>query len=294
MSNQLFGIYAPITTPFDNEEVNLDILGENVSKYSNSPLAGYFVLGSNGEGKSLSEKEKIEIIKTVIEKKDPGQLVICGVGYESTKLTREFTKIAADLGSDVISVLTPYYFRKYMSDEALLRYFINIADNSPIPIMVYNASSFTNITISISLFKLLIEHPNIIGMKDSSQGNIFLYLEYSSDKFVILSGTTNYLLPSLLFGASGGIVSLANYLPQQCFELYQAVLINNMDKAKSLHQKLLRINRIVSGSYGVAGVKYAMDLVGYYGGIPRLPLLPLDENDKVTIKKSITDFNLSS
>jgi 4-hydroxy-2-oxoglutarate aldolase len=131
-------------------------------------------------------------------------------------------------------------------------------------------------------------------MKDSSQGNIFLYLEYSSDKFVILSGTTNYLLPSLLFGASGGIVSLANYLPQQCFELYQAVLINNMDKAKSLHQKLLRINRIVSGSYGVAGVKYAMDLVGYYGGIPRLPLLPLDENDKVTIKKSITDFNLSS
>lgn len=289
MPNRISGVIAPISTPFVNEEVNLSHLRENVRKYAKTPLAGFFVLGSNGENKSLSEPEKLRVLETVIKEKHPNQMVIAGVASESTYLTISFAQQAADLGANYLSLLPPSYFKKQLTDEALIQYYLEVADKSPIPIMAYNAPGFNGVTLSLKVVEEIAKHPNIAGMKDTSPGQIFNYLEVCDGyDFDVLSGTINTLMPALLLGASGGVVSLANAFPQECYELYQAVQNRLFAEAGQINLRLLRLNRAVSGSSGVAGVKYAMDIAGYYGGEPRRPLLPLKDTDKERIRTAVS------
>jgi 4-hydroxy-2-oxoglutarate aldolase len=289
MRNKICGVIAPISTPFVNEEVNLSYLRENVHKYAKTPLAGFFVLGSNGENKSLSEQEKLQILRTVVKEKLENQIVIAGIASESTHLTITFAKQAANLGADYVSLLPPSYFRKHLNDESQIQYYLEVAENSPIPVMAYNAPGFNGITLSLDVIKEIAEHPNIVGMKDTSLGQIFNYLEVCNDyDFHVLSGTINTFMPALLLGASGGVVSLANAFPKACFELYQAITDHLFDAASNINSKLLRMNRAISGSFGVAGVKYAMDIAGYYGGDPRRPLLPLKDREKARIRDAVS------
>ena len=287
MAKKLSGILAPICTPFVNQEVSIEKVRENMHQYRTTALAGYFVLGSNGENKSLSEKEKLEILETVLSEKAENQVVLAGAGFESTRQTIEFSKKVAGLGADFVTIVTPSYFKKRLTDEAMVRYFTEVADALPIPVVVYNAPGFTGMTVSVGVIGKISQHPNIAGMKDTSKGNMSGYLEAAGEDFGVLSGTVSTLFESMALGAIGGVVSLANAFPDPCCRLFEKFVSGDMEGARELHYRLFRLNRAVSGSFGVAGVKYAMELGGFHGGDPRLPLLPITEEGKASVREAV-------
>ena len=292
MAKKLAGIIAPITTPFVNEDVSLEHLKSNMRKYRDTGVAGFFAIGSNGESKSLTEDEKLKIVEVVLQEKADHQLVMAGTGYESTRQTVAFSKKVAVMGVDFVSVVTPSYFKKRLTDDALLGYYNDVADAVPIPVLAYNAPGFTGVTLSARVIEKISRHPNVAGMKDTSAGNMSSYLSVCGDDFDILSGTVSTLFTAMLEGAKGGVVSLANAFPAPCCELYDSCKTGELDKARRLHYLLFTLNRSVSGSFGVAGVKYAMDLAGYYGGDPRLPLLPLNRENQQLISEAISKTGL--
>ena len=292
MSKSLSGIFAPITTPFENEEVSYKRLKENVLKYAQTPLRGLFVIGSNGEAKSLTEDEKLKILETVLQVKGKDQVIMAGAGYESTRQTIAFSKKVASMGADFVSLVTPSYFKKSLTDEALIGYYRDVAEAVTVPVLIYNAPGFTGITVSPKVVEALSKHPNIAGMKDTSPGNIANYLDVCGDQFTVLAGTINFLFIGLSLGAKGGVVSLANAFPNPCCELHERYTKGDVEGAKRLHTKLFRLNQSVSGAGGVAAVKQAMDFAGYHGGPPRLPLLPLGDSQKQRIQAAIKEAGL--
>ena len=286
MTQKVCGVFAPITTPFVDDEVAFDQFKKNIRKYSQTPLNGYLVLGSNGESKSLTEEEKLKLLETVLQEKADHQLVMAGTGYESTRQTIAFSKKVQKLGADLVSLVTPSYFKKSLNDDALIGYYTQAADALSIPVFAYNAPGFTGLTLSANVIEVISKHPNIGGLKDTSPAGLAGYLEVCSDDFDVLAGTMNTLFIGLSLGASGGVISLANAFPEPCCALYAAFTRGDITEARRLHSTLFRLNQSVSGAAGVAGVKYAMELGGYYGGNPRLPLLPIKDSDKQRIQKA--------
>ena len=286
MTKKVSGVFAPITTPFGDDEVAFDQFKENIKKYSQTPLNGYLVLGSNGESKSLTEDEKLKLLEIVLLEKSDHQLVMAGTGYESTRQTIAFSKKAQQLGADLVSLVTPSYFKKSLTDEALIGYYNQVAEALSIPVFAYNAPGFTGLTLSAGVIDTISQHPNIGGMKDTSPAGLAGYLEVCGDDFDVLAGSMNTLFIGLSLGASGGVISLANAFPESCCALYEAFTGGDIAKARQVHSRLFRLNKAVSGASGVAGVKYAMQLGGYYGGNPRLPLLPIKDDDKQRIQNA--------
>lgn len=287
MAPKISGIFAPVNTPFQGEDVSFDHFRGNMRKYSKTPLSGFLVLGSNGENKSLTEDEKVRLLEIAIEEKGEHQIVMAGAGCESTRETIDFSKKAQALGADLVSLVTPSYFKKSLTDDALIGYYADVAEALTIPVFAYNAPGFTGLTLSPMVIAAISAHSNIGGMKDTSPDGIARYLEVCGDDFDVLSGTISTLFIGLVLGASGGVVSLANAFPHACCELYEKWRSGDLDGARELHHKLFTLNQSVSGKFGVAGVKYASEIGGFYGGAPRLPLLPLKDEEKKSIKDAV-------
>lgn len=284
---KLSGVFTPNATPFLNEEVAYDKIAENIERYNQTKLKGYMPLGSNGEFRSLTDEESINIIDVYQKHIAPGKTLIAGVMRESAKATIEFIKKIADKGVDFATILPPHYFIKYMTDEALIKYYTTIADQSPLPIMIYNAPKFAaNLVFSTNLVSVLAEHPNIVGMKDTSKEDISIYVNAVPEgaNFYVLAGTINKLYAGLKAGAIGGVVSMSDYLPDMCCKLQELFELGKIEEAEKLDVYARKLSSNAAGKYGVAGVKAAMDLLGYYGGNPRIPLLPINEEEKTGLK----------
>lgn len=274
---KLTGVFAPTVTPFKNDQLLIDALKGNIKKLNQTDLKGYLVLGSNGEFRSLSDREQLEVLSVFARNKE-GNVLIAGCGCESTIQTIEKTRMAADLGYDFNLVLPPHYFNKRMSEESIIEHYERVAASSPIPIILYNAPGYTaGVEITPQIFKHLAGHENIVGLKDSSsQGpNRFLSFLDSTSNIHVLAGSTNLFYPCLHLGSIGGILSISNFLPNQCVRLFRLFQEGKFKEARKLHFSLTRLNIGISVKYGVAGVKYAMDCCGFTGGEPRLPLLPI-------------------
>lgn len=293
MSKLCSGVFSPITTTFnDDGSLNLAALKENVLKYAKTPLAGYLALGSNGENKSLTWDEKIAVAKVIIENKAPEQVVMAGSIFESTVETIAFAKEMEQLGVDYITLLSPCYFKSMMKDDVLIKYFTDVASALDTPCFLYNAPQFCGgITLSVNVINACAKHPNIVGIKDSSTGNMEKIALSAPEGFQVLSGSINTFLSCLLNGGIGGIISLANSTPEVVCRLYDYVVEGRLDKAAALNKELIKANLSVSGKYGVAGVKYAMDCNGYFGGAPRLPLLPIPEEGKAVVEQCLKNAN---
>jgi 4-hydroxy-2-oxoglutarate aldolase len=270
------GVFAPISTPFsDREEVDTGALAFNVERYAATGLLGYLALGSNGENRSLTEEERRDVLRCIIRRKRPDQVVMAGAAYDAQRDTERFLHDAADLGADFGLVLSPGYFRKQMTDEALFRYFSTLADGSPIPLVLYNAPAFCGVTLSSALAGRLSSHPNIAGMKDSAASGIENFLPFESESFHVLAGSANFLFAAMMGGSVGGAVSLANSFPEMALELFRCGQARDERNGVPLQERVTRINQAIAGPYGPPGVKAAMTLAGYKGGIPRRPLAPL-------------------
>ena len=286
----LSGVFAPMATPFLEEEIYFDALIENVEKMNGSGLKGYFVLGTNGEYKSLSVEERIKVLKTVARYRASEKVLMAGTGMESTKETIEMSLRAAEIGVDMVSLLMPHFFAKRIDNEVLVRYITEVADNSPVPVLIYNNPSVAaGITVSPEVVRRVSDHQNVVGMKDSSKGNYRGYLEAAGEEFYVLAGSAGFFFELLVAGGIGGVLSLANVFPNECARLYTLFIEHKTKEAAELSERIVGLNRVVSGTGGVASVKAAMDLAGFYGGKPRRPLSGITTEQKKELKRELTE-----
>ncbi len=289
LSKRLAGVFAPVTTPFSNDEVDLQALRGNLEKLGKTSLTGFLALGSNGEFLTLCEREERQVLEVFAAEKGD-KVVMVGTGCESSYHTLRKIRGAAELGFPFASVLTPRYFAKQLNDATIEGFYLQLAEASPIPLVLYNAPEYAGgVAISPSSLRRIASHENIAGIKDSSKvgpGAYLSILDRDAD-FAVLAGSANFFYPSLHLGAAGGVLSLGNFLPDECCRLYRLFHEGKFGEALQLHDRLVRINRSVSGAHGVAGVKGAMDLRGYQGGPPRRPLEGLSEPDRKKIKEAM-------
>ncbi len=293
---KLSGVFAPVVTPFQNDELALDDLRFNLQKLNKTNLTGYLALGSNGEFRSLTDKEQIHVLEIFSQEKGD-KVVLVGTGCESTKQTIEKSKLASDMGFHYVSILTPSYFAKRINGATLKAYYERIADSINIPVLLYNAPGFTDgVVIPPKIVLELSKHPNIVGMKNSSPvgpAGLLACLD-PAENFHVLAGSANFFYTSLHLGATGGVLSLANALPGPCCELYQLFTQGRYDDAKELNCRFIRLNQAVSGAWGVAGVKAAMDITGFKAGMPRHPLQGITDEAKERIRQTMINEGFMS
>ncbi len=284
---KLHGIYAPIATPFTNGKIAYDKLEKNLKFWLESDLTGIVVMGSNGEFVLLSPEEKEELMRFVCAHAKGKKPVIAGTGAESTTETIRLNKKAAEAGADAVLIVTPNYYKGEMTDPAMVRFYRDVADVSPLPVILYNMPRNTGINISAKLAVELSKHPNIIGIKDSG-GNIVQIADMirsASEGFSVFAGSASFLYASLALGATGGTLALANVFPNECARLQALFEAGKMKEARNLQMNLIDSNQAVTARWGIAGLKAALEMIGLYGGDPRPPLMPLGEADREELRK---------
>jgi 4-hydroxy-2-oxoglutarate aldolase len=292
----LKGVFAPVVTPFGPDDgILFSGLARNVERMNETGLRGYFVLGTNGEFKSLSVEERLEVLKVIVKHRAAGKVVMAGCAAESTKETIDLARRVADLGADIASLLMPSFFAKRMTVDVMEGYVTAVADASPIPVVLYNNPSVAaGVTIRLDLLRRVAKHPNVVGIKDSSKETYRESLEAASETFSVLAGSAGYFVDLLRRGGTGGVVSLANVFPAQCARLYQAFVEQRMDEVEALDRQLVDLNARISGAYGVAGVKAAMTLAGLVGGVPRRPHRGLGPEEIAALRTEMEKSGLAA
>ena len=282
LATLLHGVFPPIPTPFGTSgEVDCDALQANLQRWNAHDLTGYVVLGSNGEAVYLSESESVRVLETARVAIPEDRVMIAGTGRESTRATIAASQVAAHSGADAALVVTPGYFSGKMTPDALVDHYTAVAAESPIPVALYNVPKFTHLDLDADTIARLSEIPNIIGIKDSS-GNIAKLAEVvrlTRPDFQVLVGAASVFFAGLTLGAVGGVLALANVAPSQALEIYRLHKAGRWDEAADLQRKMLPVNNAITARFGIAGLKTALDLLGYYGGPVRSPLQPLRDAD---------------
>jgi 4-hydroxy-2-oxoglutarate aldolase len=358
----LQGIHPPITTPFYPEgNVYFKKLEHNVERYSKTPVAGIVVLGSTGEAILLSDEERRDVLKSAMAAASANKVMIAGTGIESATETLRLTEYAATLGYDIAMVRTPHYYKGQMKPPNMFAFYRFVADRSPLPVIIYNFPQATGYDVPAEVVIELSEHPNLIGIKESSgdvekvrrmveatrhvkrsatvtetfeavtprmlksadsnqQGKELISVGALTSStaegstrpskpsssavslvagiktrqkevgFQVLVGSAQKLEPSLNAGAAGAILAFADAAPTACYEIYAAWKEGDSELASLKQQRIVEAAQRVVGELGIPGIKYGMDLNGYFGGTPRLPLLPLTADLKAEIERLLSDI----
>jgi dihydrodipicolinate synthase/N-acetylneuraminate lyase len=345
------GVFAAVTTPFyADERIYFRKIEANMARYSRSLLAGIVVLGSTGEAVALNDAETRDVLRASVEATAPDKVLIAGVGRESVRTTVELAEFVATLNYDAVIVRPPSYYGGQISPSAVLNYFRSIADRSPLPVVLYHIPKFVPIEMPVEIIAELAQHPNIIGIKDSS-GNVeriretvaatqnaprrtvavtqmfeaatarmMATMSEADATFVsagdlaggsavatappaapvktrsrelgvqVLTGAERSIFGSLQAGATGAIVAFAAFAPQACQEIYLAWKDHDLKLAEEKQQRILAAGNRIVGAFGLAGIKYACDFNGYYGGHPRAPILPLTGEQKAEVEQLLAEL----
>jgi dihydrodipicolinate synthase/N-acetylneuraminate lyase len=351
----LEGIFTAATTPFHPDgRVFLKKLEQNIEHYSRTPVSGLVLLGSTGEAVMLSDDESREVLRAARGAASAEKVLLAGVARESLVETLRLAEFAAEQQYDAVLVRTPHYYTPQYSGSSsvalgILTYYRTLADRSPLPVVLYSIPKFTHYDLPVEVIAELAQHPNILGLKDSSgsvkriahvveatrnaprrelpvtstftafTGRMLLDAAMPTGNFVstdvlsggtavaappvpavkamrkksvgfqVLCGSAEHMLASLEAGASGAVLALAACAPQACQEIYTAWKENDPALAALKQERVVQASRYVSGALGVPGIKHGCDLNGYYGGRPRLPLLPLDADQQAEVARVMGD-----
>jgi 4-hydroxy-2-oxoglutarate aldolase len=292
----LSGVFPPVPTPFAaDESVDLAALQHNIRHMLGAPLRGVVVLGSNGEAPLIGDDESERAIAAAREAVPRDRVLIAGTGRESTRETIGFTQRAAAAGADAVLVRTPSFFKSQLPADAFIRHYTEVADRAPVPVLLYNYSALTGVTLHREAVAILARHPNVIGMKESGTDEALLasYGAHVSPAFQLLGGTVTALHASMASGATGAILAAAVIVPDRCVELFELFRAGRVDEGRALQQRIVALNRYVTATYGVAGLKVAQELVGQKGGLPRLPLLPAPAESRAIIAAELAGLRES-
>ncbi len=293
---ELRGVVPPVITPFKDEEPDLRTLKADLEIWNRFDLSGYLVLGSNGEGIFLDDAEKERVVAAAREMIPADRFMMVGTGQQSTRATVRFTRRAAELGADCALVISPFYFKGQMGPQQLKAHYDRVAEESPIPILVYNVPQNTGLNVPAETVAALAEHENVVGIKDSS-GNIAQLsdiIRLTPDDFIVFTGSAPVLFPALCLGAVGGILAVANVAPQVCIDIYNLVAAGGLEKARKLQQDMTPLAKMVTQTWGVGGLKAAMALAGYPSCQARSPLaVPGDESVLEALKAELVKLALA-
>lgn len=295
MDARLRGIFPPIPTIFTSSgEVDTQRMVSNLKRWMATPLSGVLALGSNGEATSLDESESDRVLAAVRDEVPRAKLLIAGTGRESTRATIDACRRAGSLGADMALVRPPSYFKTQMTNDALVAHFRQVADASPIPVLLYNLPA-TGVTLTLPVVSVLAQHPNVAGMKETSPELERLgQFTAIGGGFQVLSGWAPVVYPAISLGAAGGILAVANVLPDECVALYRLATDGRHVEALQLQRILTPLARLVSSVHGIAGLKYALDQIGFAGGEPRSPLLPLSDRARDEIVQALQALKMHS
>lgn len=276
----LSGVFGPVVTPFDAATGNVATADfrANAEAHLRAGLSGLVVAGSTGEAALLDDVERRMLVESVRGVVDDDRWLIAGAGSESTRQTMRRARDAASAGADAVLVVSPHYYSGAMTAEALRAHFSRVADESPVPLVLYNIPKYAHFSLPPELVAELARHENVIGIKDSS-GDLSLleqYLASQSAEFTVLTGSGQTWAQALALGARGGILGVSLFAPALTLSVLAAHLRNDASEALRLQERLTPLARRIVSDQGVAGVKAALDLIGRAGGNPRSPLLPLD------------------
>ena len=289
----LSGVFAPLPTPFDEQD-QLDIkrLRDAYARFVAGPLTGFVVLGSNGEAALMDEDESDRAIGAARDIIPADRPLIVGTGRESTGATIAATRRAAALGADAVLVRTPGFFKSQMTAEAFVRHYTAVADSSPLPVLLYNFTAVTGVNLPAAAVARLAEHPNIIGMKESNAdiAQIAELVSNTPARFQVLAGSSSTVYAALCVGVVGCILALAAVVPEPCVRLVALARQGHHDEARALQQTLIPLGRLLSGAYGVAGLKAALKLVGIDAGLPRSPLAPVPDEGIAALRQALGRF----
>ena len=278
--NKLQGVLLPVTTPFSKDGVvDLPALKSNLERWSQTHITGYVVLGSTGERVHLDESEYLRILEDARSNVSGDLAFIVGAGQQSTIGTiKEITKAAA-AGADAVLVITPHFYRSAINQDVLVSYYRSVADAAPVPLLLYSMPPLTGIKIEPETIARLSEHPNIIGVKDSSNdvAGFSETVRICSSEFAVMTGNGTVFLDALRAGATGAILAVGCVVPEICVEIFRAFKAGDLDRASMLQSKLTPLAAAVTTRFGIGGLKAALDLAGYQGGSVRAPLQPPDD-----------------
>ena len=287
------GVFAPVPTPFtDTGELNLAGWRSNVSRWMATGLHGLVVLGSNGEAPLVDDDEAEMLIGEARQRIPSDRLLIAGTGRQSTRATIAASRRAARVGADAVLVRTPSYFRGQMTTSAFVGHYTAVADASPIPVLLYNFSALTGVTLPVDAAAALAVHENVVGIKESGPDLSYVgdLVGLATDGFSVLVGSAPTFLSSLVLGADGGIMALACVAPDSCLQIYESVRTGCYDEARKIQRSVTPLAKLVTSIYGIPGLKAALAESGYVGGRPRLPLHPIEDGAVLQIRAQVAEL----
>jgi 4-hydroxy-2-oxoglutarate aldolase len=288
----LCGVLLPITTPFRGDaSLDAEGLAVNIQRWNQTGISGYVVLGSTGERSHLDEREYIEVIETARQSVPRHLAFIAGAGQQSTRGTISEIKRAAAVGADAVLVLTPHFYRNAITSEVLVRHYREIADASTVPVILYSMPALTGIKIAPETIARLGEHQNIIGIKDSSAdiAELEKTINGVDEDFAVFTGNGTVFYEGLRAGACGGILAVGCAAPALCLQIFATMEAGEMERAELLQATLSPLAAAVTTRFGIGGLKAALDIRGYIGGLPRAPLQPPDEAARQEIRQFLEE-----
>jgi 4-hydroxy-2-oxoglutarate aldolase len=302
LDSRLRGILLPTTTPFtDAQELDIEASVSNLRKWARTGITGFVMLGSTGERVHLDEREYLRVLESA-RNEIPAELAfIAGAGQHSTVGTIREIQKAAELGVDGVLVITPHYYRSAITQDTLLSYYTAVADAAAVPVLLYSMPAFTGIKIEPETIARLSEHPNIVGVKDSSNdvNGFAATVRACPADFAVLTGNGTILFDAFRAGGTGAILAVGCVAPEICVDIYQAFAAADTDRAtllqraSALQTKLTPLAAAVTTGFGIGGLKAALDLVDYHGGAVRAPLRSPDEAARKEIAALLDDAQLA-
>ncbi|MEP6568600.1 MAG: dihydrodipicolinate synthase family protein [Acidobacteriota bacterium] len=289
MSKKLCGLLLPITTPFGADgALDPDGLQTNISRWNDAGISGYVVLGSTGERVNLDEREYLQVVEVARAAVPSDFAFVVGAGQQSTRGTiNEIKRVAAASIVDAFLVITPSFYRPSITQQALIAHYQKVADESPVPVILYSMPALTGIKIEPETAARLSEHKNIIGIKDSSADldGLRETIKLVRKDFAVLTGNGTVLNQALTAGAWGGILAVGCVAPELCRAIARAVALGDTATAATLQAKLTPLAEAVTIRFGIGGLKAALEMKGYVGGAVRAPLRTPDESAKEEVRR---------
>lgn len=290
------GLYIPAVTPFD--AVTGDIapvhFRNNLRRWLEEPIDGYVFFGTGGEGVLVDDDEKQRLIEYARELIPPGLTLVVGITADSTRAIIHKTQRFAQAGADAFLIAPPPYFGAWLTSGALADHYRMIADESPAPVILYHIPKYTKVLFEAGLIGELVRHPNIVGLKDSS-GDVKRFADFTNAcarDCRLLVGNGTLLYTALELGGSGGIVAVGQIAPKLCAELISAFRAGDARRAGELQGRVSPLHKEIVAKHGAAGVKVALDLLGYYGGPPRRPLVPLTARERDNVARVMQEAGI--
>jgi 4-hydroxy-2-oxoglutarate aldolase len=296
---RLGGVFAPVVTPFDGRsgEMDREAFELNLRAHMGAGVHGVVVAGSTGEAVLLDEAERGLLVNWAREVVPSEALVIAGAGAESTRSALRLARQAAAHGADAVIVVAPHYYgESAMTASALSAHYRRIADESPVPVVLYNIPKYVHFALAPALVRELAAHGNIIGLKDSAGDLTMLdaYLTAQSETFAVLTGHGASFASALERGVRGGILGVSLFAPALTLSVYDASRRGDGASAAEAQSRLSPLATQIVGGLGVPGVKAALDQIGLVGGAPRPPLLALRGSERERVAALLSAAELSA